>query len=107
MNRIFSLMAAQPAVPLFHTTGTWYWSFWLGAIFSAFAFVLNIIYLFLETRLPAGMRLPTPHQNVSHTSLKTRFTAHAYHLSTSILLLPASFWLLAILQILQSGVVSS
>lgn len=107
MNRIFSLMAAQTAVPLFHATGTWYWSFWLGAIFSAFALVLNIVYLFLEKRLPAEMRLPTPHRIVTHTSLKRRFTAHVYHLSTSILLLPASFWLLAILQILQSGVVSS
>lgn len=46
-------------------------------------------------------------QRSHHTALKMRFSAHGHHLSTSILLLPASFWLLVILQILGSGVVSS
>lgn len=52
MNRIF-FMAAQAAVPFFHAIGIWYWSFWLDSFFSAFAFVLNILYLFFETRFPA------------------------------------------------------
>lgn len=108
MNRIFGLIAAQTAIPLFDATGEWYWAFWLGAIFSALAFVLNIIYVILERHLPKEMHLPSGRrQNPVRGNLWCRIKTHIVHIGKSIVMLPASFWLLAILQILQAGAVTS
>ena len=43
MGRVFGLMGALTPAPLMEATGQWYWGFWLGLIFSVFAWVLSLV----------------------------------------------------------------
>ena len=108
MNRVFSLIAIESAVPIYRASGKWYFAFWVAAIFGGMCLVLNIIYVLLELRVDPRLRIPTGHA-LNHVwgSPLTRLRTHGRKIVSSIVLLPASFWLLALLQILQSGVVAA
>lgn len=108
MNRIFALMASQSAVPLYHASGKWYMAFWVSVIFSGFSVLLSIIYVILEARLPREMQLPAGrHINPVKGTAARRLGAHMLRVLSAIVNLPASFWVLVLLQTLQSGVVAS
>ena len=108
MNRTFSIIALESAVPIYHASGKWYLAFWVSAIFGGTCLILNIIYVFLEMCADPRLRIPTGHA-LNHVwgSPLTRLRTHGRRIVANIVLLPASFWLLAILQILQSGVVAA
>lgn len=108
MNRIFALMASQSAVPLYHKSGKWYMAFWVSVIFCAFSVLLSIAYVILEARLPREMHLPAGCKiNPVKGPTVKHLGAHVLRVLSSIVNLPASFWVLALLQIFQSGAVAS
>ena len=110
-NRIFGLLATVTPIPLFESTGKWYWAFWLGTIFSGFAWVLNVVYVCYDRMLPPHMKITTGYKltkkSMHRGGLFYHLRAHLTQLLATIALIPASFWVLTIMQLLQSGVVGT
>ena len=108
MNRVFMIMAAESAVPVFRASGRWYFSFWIAVIFGGACLLLNIVYVILESLVPVYYRIPAGrsfHRISGPPLARVRF--HCRKILTSVARLPASFWVLAVLQVLQSGVVAA
>lgn len=137
MGRVFNVMGKMSSVPVAEATGRWYWSFWLSAILCAVTLALNAAYVVYERSLPKRMRVVTgrqlaaqaaegsfvhpsatdsspsldrPRPDLEEASKKKSFAFSHRHfqlLTLSLGAIPASFWLIAMTQILQAGAVNA
>lgn len=122
-RNIFQLLGSLTAIPLAQSTGKWYWSFWLGAIVCALSVGINLTYLYIERRLPAKARIPTGREamvqrrrkiaepttstTTSPMTLREYVTFHLKGITQSISTMPSFFYIMAMTQVLQSGVIGA
>mgnify|MGYP002714604140 FL=1 len=106
IGRVFGLIGTLTPIPLSEATGKWYWAFWLGLIFSIFAWALALVYMCYEYTLPSSMRVSTA-LDAKRDSVYHRIRAFLPQLWTNTIDLPAAFWILIFLQLLQTGVVAT
>ncbi|CAO1639151.1 unnamed protein product [Sympodiomycopsis kandeliae] len=114
-RNIFQLLGSLTAIPLAESTGKWYWSFWLGSIVCALSVGVNIVYLIIERKLPQKARVPTGRQRaqeqgraVEHeTGVKGYMRSHLKGITASISTMPSAFYLMAMTQVFQSGVIGA
>lgn len=126
MGRVFNVMGKMSSVPVAESTGKWYWSFWLSAILCAVTLGLNVAYVIYERSLPKRMRVVTGRQlaaqaeavaltksssssaeQVDRKVTKPWSTQTIQLLTLSVGAIPASFWLITMTQVLQSGAVNA
>ena len=119
MKRVYSTIGHQSAIPIKNATGKWYWAFWLSTILSAVSLLFNFVYITIESTLPSYMRVKSGHKllnrNIEVGSKRANtdpgiariLYQHIKNIGASLKVLPASFWTVTILQLLQAGAISS
>lgn len=107
IGRVFGLMGALTPAPLMEATGKWYWGFWLGFLFSVFAWALCLVYVLYESTLPASRKIAkcVPHRH--GMSLGRHVTAFLGQFWDHVVSVPAAFWILILVQLLQTGAVAT
>lgn len=107
IGRVFGLMGTVTPMPLSDATGHWYWAFWLGFMFSMCALVLNLAYVAYDWTLPPNMKVAKSADMKRSMSFWRQGSLYCQQLCQNLLLIPAAFWILTLLQLLQSGVVGT
>lgn len=111
VTRLYGLLATVTPEPLREATGLWYFAFWLGTIFSCIAWLLNLFYIIYELTLPVSTRIQpsivVARERAHAKTFWRKFQSHLKQVGSSIFLLPASFWVINVSQLLQSGVIDA
>ena len=107
IGRVFGLMGALIPAPLMEATGKWYWGLWLGFIFSIFAWALCLVYVLHERTLPASRKIAQSMLHRRCMSPWQHVTAFLGQFWDHVVQVPAAFWILILLQLLQTGAVAT
>ena len=107
IGRVFGLMGALIPAPLMEATGKWYWGLWLGFIFSIFAWALCLVYVLHERTLPASRKIAQSMLHRRCMSPWQHVTAFLGQFWDHVVQVPAAFWILILVQLLQTGAVAS
>ena len=117
MKRVYSTIGHQSAIPIKNATNKWYWAFWLSAILSAVSFISTVAYAIIEHTFLKKTHVERQ-ERVARAAIvwprkREARGALAYVRSNidwffrGLKELPASFWIMTLLQTLQAGAISS
>lgn len=109
IGRVFGLIGSLVPVPVYESTNKWYWGFWIGLIFSAFAWVLSMVYLIYERTLPSRMRFAKAidMKQWNQVPFWKRVVMFFQIFWRNVISVPAAFWILMLVQLLQTGAVAT
>lgn len=109
VGRVFGLIGTLVPVPIAESMKKWYGGFYLGLIFSALAWVLSIVYLVYERTLPSTMRFAKAIDTGpwKKMPLWKQIVVFCGAFWRNVISIPAAFWILILLQLLQTGTVAA
>lgn len=100
-------MAKATSVPIAENTGNWVWSFWVSFIMCAATLGLNAFYYLFALRLPEKLKTPTRRGTHARTVSSAGEGRKRWWWLTSVFCIPASYWIVLVTQIFQSGTVGA
>ncbi|GAA5854251.1 hypothetical protein JCM9279_005096 [Rhodotorula babjevae] len=115
IGRVWNLAGKLSSVPIMEGTGSWTWTIWVSTIMCATSFAITVVIALYSRTFPASAQVPTGRQAVVAARARgekaggyaQRWREDRKFFFTSILAIPACFWIMDISQLFQSGAVSA
>ncbi|GAA5931703.1 hypothetical protein JCM3775_000018 [Rhodotorula graminis] len=115
VGRVWNLLGKLTSVPIMEGTGSWTWTIWVSAIMCAASFAITVAIALYSRTFSASAQVPTGRQAVVAAKARgektggyaQRWREDRKFFFSSILAIPACFWIMDISQLFQSGAVSA